>query len=176
MTTCEISELDAAAAAAAIPELAGVLIDCVEGGASVSFMWPLERKKAERFWEKVAAGVERGTTVLFAARDAHGICGTVQLQMDLPENQPHRADVSKLLVHRRARRHGIGEALMRRLEAAALREGRTLLVLDTASAEAERLYERLGWQRCGVIPGFALLPTGEPCPTTVYWKGLAPTA
>jgi ribosomal protein S18 acetylase RimI-like enzyme len=173
MNTCAIEHLDAAAAAGNVEALADVLVDCVEGGASVSFMWPFPREKAVAFWEKVAASVARGDSLLFAARDAEGICGTVQLQMALPENQPHRAEVAKLLVHRRARRHGMGEALMREIEAAAIRHGRSLLVLDTASDAADRLYRRLGWTECGVIPNFALYPDGQPCATVVFWKQVA---
>jgi GNAT superfamily N-acetyltransferase len=157
---------------AQIDELADVLIDCVEGGASVSFMHPLPRERAVAFWRHVAQGVAAGERALLVAEDARGLCGTVQLIFDLPENQPHRADLAKLLVHRRARRHGLGAALMRAAEAAARECGKTLLVLDTASGEAERLYERLGWVRVGVIPGYALLPHGGLCGTTVYYRNL----
>lgn len=158
---------------AALQGLADVLIDCVEGGASVSFMLPLSRERALDSWRGAAAGVERGSRVLLVAEDAAGIVGTVQLLIDQPENQPHRADVSKMLVHRRGRRQGLGAALMRAIEAEARRAGKTLLVLDTASADAERLYERLGWVRCGVIPGFALLPQGGLCATTIYYREIA---
>ena len=157
---------------AQIDALAGVLIDCVEGGASVSFMHPLPRDRAVAFWRRVAQGVAAGERALLVAEDARGLCGTVQLVLDQPENQPHRADLSKLLVHRRARRQGLGEALMRAAEAAARECGKTLLVLDTASGEAERLYDRLGWTRVGVIPGYALLPQGGLCDTTVYYRTL----
>jgi GNAT superfamily N-acetyltransferase len=92
---------------------------------------------------------------------------------DQPENQPHRGDLAKMLVHRRARRLGVGAALLGAAEAGARAAGKTLLVLDTASDDAERLYERGGWQRCGVIPGYALLPDGPPCATTYYFKFLA---
>ena len=142
---------------AQIDELADVLIDCVQGGASVSFMHPLTRDRAVAFWRRVAQGVAARERALLVAEDAEGLCGTVQLVFDLPENQPHRADLAKMLVHRRARRQGLGEALMRAAEATARECGKTLLVLDTASGEAERLYERLGWERVGVIPGYALL-------------------
>src|SRR4026209_1800836 len=93
--------------------LADVLIDCVEGGASVSFMHPLTRDRAMAFWRRVANGVASGERALLVAEDAQGLCGTVQLVLDQPENQPHRADLSKMLVHRRARRQGLGAALMR---------------------------------------------------------------
>jgi GNAT superfamily N-acetyltransferase len=157
---------------AQIDELADVLIDCVEDGASVSFMHPLSRDRAAAFWRRVARDVTAGERALLVAEDAHGLCGTVQLVLDQPENQPHRAELSKMLVHRRVRRQGLGAALMRAAEATALECGKTLLVLDTANPEAERLYERLGWQRVGVIPGFALLPRGGLCGTTFYYRNL----
>jgi len=153
--------------------LAEVLIDCVDGGASVSFMQPLPLGKALDFWRGVAAGVARGARALLAAEDDRGIIGTVQLILEQPENQPHRADLSKMLVHRRARRRGVGEALLRAAEVAARDCGKSLLVLDTASADAERVYVKLGWQRCGVIPGYALLPQGGLCDTTYFYKNLA---
>lgn len=153
--------------------LAEVLIDCVDGGASVSFMQPLSLERALAFWQGVGAAAARGDRVLLVAEDdAQGILGTVQLVLDQPENQPHRADLSKMLVHRRARRRGLGALLMRAAEDCAREAGKTLLVLDTASADAERLYERLGWQRCGVIPGYALLPQGGLCDTTYFYRRL----
>jgi GNAT superfamily N-acetyltransferase len=153
-----------------IDQLAGVLLDCVEGGASVSFMLPMARETASRFWQKVADGIARGERTLIVAEDAEGIGGTVQLITDMPENQPHRADVAKLLVHRRARGAGIGRRLMEAVEDAAREQGRRVLVLDTASDTAERLYERLGWQRVGVVPDYALMTDGELCATTFYYK------
>jgi GNAT superfamily N-acetyltransferase len=157
---------------AQIDELAGVLIDCVEGGASVSFMHPLPRDRAVAFWRRVAQGVGAGERALLIAEDARGVCGTVQLILDQPENQPHRADLAKMLVHRRARRQGLGAALMHAAEATARECGKTLLVLDTASDDAERLYERSGWTRVGVIPGYALLPKGGLCATKVFYRNL----
>ena len=159
---------------AQLDQLADVLIDCVEGGASVSFMHPLSRARAVAFWRRVAQGAAAGERALLVAEDAHGVCGTVQLVLEQPENQPHRAELSKMLVHRRARRHGLGAALMRAVEAIARECGKTLLVLDTASADAERLYERMGWERVGVIPGYALLPHGGLCGTTVYYRNISP--
>ncbi len=156
-----------------INALADVLIDCVEGGASVSFMLPLTRDRAAAFWERVARGVAAGERAVFVAEDDHGICGTVQLIFDLPENQPHRADLCKMLVHRRARRRGVGAALIRAAEAAAREHGKTVLVLDAVThGDAARLYERLGWVRVGDIPNFALMPDGEPCSTTYYYRHL----
>jgi len=157
---------------AQIDGLADVLIDCVEGGASVSFMHPLPRERAVAFWRRVGQGVAAGERALLIAEDARGVCGTVQLVLEQPENQPHRAELSKMLVHRRARRRGLGAALMRAAEATARECGKMLLVLDTASADAERLYERQGWVRVGVIPDFALLPRGGLCATTVYYRNL----
>src|SRR5262249_8497372 len=141
-----------------IQGLARGLLDLGEGGTSVGFMPPLSRERAVAFWRRIAEGVATGARALVIAEDAQGVCGTVQLVLDQPENQPHRADLSKMLVHRRARRRGIGAALMEAAEAAARDCGKTLLVLDTASDDAERLYERQGWVRVGVIPGYALLP------------------
>jgi GNAT superfamily N-acetyltransferase len=155
-----------------IDELASVLIDCVEGGASVSFMHPLRRDRAAAFWRRVAQGVAAGERALLVAEDAAGLCGTVQLVLEQPENQPHRADLSKMLVHRRARRQGVGMALLRAAESLALECGKTLLVLDTASDQAARLYERLGWVRLGAIPGYALWPRGGLCDTTLYYRNL----
>jgi GNAT superfamily N-acetyltransferase len=152
--------------------LARVLADCVEGGASVSFMHPLPLAKARAFWQQVAEDVARGQRALLVAEDEAGIAGTVQLQLSQPENQPHRADLAKMLVHRRARRQGVGAALLAAAEQAARDCDKTLLVLDTASPEAERLYARAGWQRCGSIPGYALLPQGGLCATTFFYREL----
>jgi GNAT superfamily N-acetyltransferase len=153
--------------------LAELLIDCVAGGASVSFMHPLAVAKALEFWRRVADRVALGEVALLAAEDVDGVVGTVQLILDQPENQPHRADLSKMLVHRRARRQGVGAALLRAAETVARDCGKSLLVLDTASNDAERLYVKLGWQRCGVIPGYALLPHGGLCDTTYFYRTLA---
>jgi GNAT superfamily N-acetyltransferase len=159
---------------AQIEELAEVLIDCVEAGASVSFMHPLSRDCAVEFWRGVAEGVAGGDRALLVAQDARGVCGTVQLVLKQPENQPHRADLAKMLVHRRARRQGLGAALMRAAETAARDCGKTLLVLDAVTGgDAARVYERLGWQRVGDIPGYALLPRGGLCSTTYYYRNLA---
>jgi GNAT superfamily N-acetyltransferase len=153
--------------------LTDVLLDCVEGGASVSFMLPLSRAKARAFWQHVADGVAAGDRALLVAADDRGtIVGTVQLVLAQPDNQPHRADVAKLLVHRSARGHGLGDALMQGVEPLALAAGKTLLVLDTASAAAEKIYARQGWQRLGSIPGYALLPQGGLCDTVVFFKAL----
>ena len=158
------------------PEIQGlsdVLIDCVEGGASVSFLLPMSRAKADAFWRTIGNSAARGERVVLAAEDDAGaIGGTVQVILAQPENQPHRGDLAKMLVHRRARRRGIGAALLAAAERTALSAGKTLLVLDTASGDAERLYLRQGWQRCGEIPNYALWPDGTPCATTIYFKFL----
>jgi GNAT superfamily N-acetyltransferase len=159
--------------AACVDALADLLIDCVEGGASVSFMAPLSRERAQGFWRGVADGVARGERVLLVAEDAEGVAGTVQLITGLPENQPHRADVAKMLVHRRARRRGIAQRLMAAVDEAARTERRTVLVLDTVTGgDAERLYERAGWQRVGTVPNYALMPDGRFCGTTFFHKQL----
>lgn len=153
--------------------LADLVIDCVAGGASVSFMNPLTRERALKFWQQVAEGVAANDRALLVAEDAAGICGTVQLVFARPENQPHRADVAKMLVHRRAQRQGLGEGLMRACEALALECGKWLLVLDTVSdSDAARLYQRLGWTRVGDIPDYALYPDGGLCSTTVFYRRL----
>jgi GNAT superfamily N-acetyltransferase len=156
-----------------IAQLSDVLIDCVEGGASVSFMLPMTAEKASSFWRRIANDVADGTRILLVAEDALGIVGTVQVVLDMPENQPHRGDIAKMLVHRRARGCGIGAALLTAGEDAAREAGRSLLVLDTVSGSAgERLYQRLGWVRVGEIPDFALWPQGGFCPTTYYYRRL----
>jgi GNAT superfamily N-acetyltransferase len=154
-----------------IQQLSDVLIDCVEGGDSIGFMLPMTRVKAEAYWHGAAESATRGERVIIVAEDADGvILGTVTVVWAGPENQPHRADVAKMQVHRRARRRGIGGMLLAEAERVAVEANRTVLVLDTASADAERLYVRQGWQLCGVIPNFALLPDGALCNTTVFYK------
>lgn len=156
-----------------IQQLSDVLIDCVEGDASVSFMRPMSRAKAEQFWRSVSASLAMGERVVLVAEDAdRTIVGTAQVIWAQPENQPHRGDIAKMFVHRRARRLGAGAALLAAAERSALHAGKTLLVLDTASPDAERLYARHGWQLCGQIPGYALMPDGEPCATKIFYKEL----
>jgi GNAT superfamily N-acetyltransferase len=158
---------------AQIEALAAVLIDCIDGGAGVSFMHPLAPAKAQAFWRRVAAGVVAGERALLVAEDDTGIVGTVQLELDQPENQPHRADLSKMLVHRRARRQGLGAALIRAAEQMARDCGKTLLVLDTVTgSDAGRLYARMGWVRVGTIPDYSLLPRGGLVGTTLFYKAL----
>jgi GNAT superfamily N-acetyltransferase len=169
-----IATLGADEARPLIPELARILIDCVEGGASVSFMLPIDRRTAEDFYEKSVEKIAEGSTILFVAYLDGELAGTVQLNPELKPNQPHRADVSKLLVHRRGRNRGVAQALMAAVEDVAKARGRTLLCLDTATGSpAEKLYEKLGWQRLGVLPSHALWPQGGLCDTTFFYKHLA---
>ena len=153
--------------------LAAVLADCVAGGASVSYMAPFSQDDARAQFASWAAEVEDGTRLLLAAFRDDEVVGTVQVVFAAPPNQPHRADVAKLLVHRSARRLGVAQRLMEHAEAEARAEGKTLLVLDTVTGDdAERLYTRLGWTRVGVIPNYALYPDGRTCDTTVFWKAV----
>jgi GNAT superfamily N-acetyltransferase len=171
----DISVLDAPVADAALEELAAVLADCVDGGASVSFMAPFSQADGLQFFRKVAGSVGSGDTVLLVARHDHRIVGTVQLGLDTPPNQPHRADVKKMLVHRSARGRGVGAALMAAVEEEARRRGRWLVVLDTVPGDnGYRLYRRAGWTESGVIPDYAMFPDGRLCDTAVFWKRLRP--
>lgn len=166
-----IRVLSPSEAAEAVPVLADILIDCVHGGASVGFQAPLARDKAEAFWRNVAAGVADGARILIVAESGARMIGTVQVIFAGPENQPHRADVSKMLVHSGARRQGLGAALLRAAEQQAKMAGRRLLVLDTQTGSgAEALYARQGWTRTGIIPGYALMPYGGLCDTTVFFR------
>ena len=178
MSGYSILRLDPPGIRARAAELADVLIDCVEGGASVSFMSGLDRRRAEGFWKDIADRAERDArAVLAAVRDSDGkIVGTVQMIPAGTDNQPHRADVAKMLVLRAERRRGLGAALMRAAEAAAIDAGKTLLTLDTASDDAERLYAALGWERVGVIPNYALNPDGSFCDTVIYFKRVSSAA
>jgi len=155
-------------------ELCGLLENCVAGGASVSFMHPLARAKSLLFWSGVAESVTRGERIVLVAEEATGtIVGSVQIVLDQPENQPHRADVSKLLVHERARRKGVARRLMRALENEARTHGKNVLVLDTATGSgAETFYLQCDWQRVGEIPRYALMPDGNVTGTTFFYKHL----
>jgi len=169
----EIRRLASTDLHAQLDALAAVLHDCVAGGASVSYMAPFSREDARNAFEGFAAEVEQGRRLLLAAFAEGELVGTVQVLLALPPNQPHRAEIAKLLVHRSVRRRGIAQLLMEAAEVEARAEGKTLLVLDTVTGDgAEYLYERLGWTRVGVIPGYALYPNGRPCDTTVFWKHL----
>lgn len=162
-----VSELDEGQ----LGDLADAVLDGVADGASFGFMDDLTRERAVAFWREVADGVARGDRALLIAEDEHGICATVQLRYAQPDNQPHRGDVAKMLVHRRARRRGLGAALMEAIVEVARAEGKTLLVLDTLTdSDADRLYTRLGWQRVGEIPDYALYPDGRLCPSTFFYR------
>jgi L-amino acid N-acyltransferase YncA len=169
-----IETLNAAATRRHLPDLAAVLVDCVTHGASVSFMKPFGQADGEAFFARVADSVAAGDTVLVAAFLGDRVIGTAQLGLDMPPNQPHRAEVKKMLVHSDGRRQGIAGSMLRRIEEEALASGRHLLILDTASEEAKRVYERGGWSRFGFVPDFALLPDGGFCDTTYYLKDLSP--
>lgn len=172
--TVRVWTVDAASLEAIRPRLCEILVDCVEHGASVGFLGPLDPADANAYWCRVERAVAEGRCVLLVAALADGaVAGTVQLDVDTMPNQPHRATVSKLLVHSAARRRGVGEALMAGVERAARDAGRWLLTLDTATADAERLYERLGWKPAGVIPQYALNPDRTLTHTAFYWKELA---
>ena len=168
----EIRRLDPAEVEQHLDALAAVLEDVVAGGASVGYMAPFAHEDARAAFEGFAAEVGSGRRLLFAAFADGVVVGTVQVILGAPPNQPHRGEITKLLVHRSARRRGVARLLMERAEAEAREEGKTLLVLDTADDTAERLYARLGWTLVGVIPGFALFPDGRPCATTVFYKTL----
>jgi GNAT superfamily N-acetyltransferase len=169
----EIRRLGAVEARRELDGLAAVLVDCVEGGASVSYMAPFSHEQARAAFEAVAAEIERGRRLVLAAFAEGELVGTVQVVLAMPPNQPHRAEIAKLLVHRAARRRGVAEQLMARAEAEARAEGKTLLVLDAVTGDdASRLYARLGWTTVGVVPNFALYPDGRPCDTTYFWKAI----
>lgn len=169
----EIRRLDATEVHAQLDGLARVLADCVAGGASVSYMAPFSHVDARDAFAGFASEVEQGHRLVLAAIADGDVVGTMQVILELPPNQPHRGEIAKLLVHRSARGRGVARELMEHAEAEARAEGKTLLVLDTVTGEAaESLYERLGWTRVGVIPGYALYPDGRPCDTTVFWKSL----
>ncbi|MGV2108908.1 N-acetyltransferase family protein [Agrobacterium vitis] len=166
--------LNASDAREAIPDLCEILSDCVNGGASVGFMLPFDPETARPFWEGVANAVEAGDSLLLVAEHQGTVVGTVQIGLKQPPNQPHRADLKKLLVHRSARGLGLSRLLMAEAERQAARASKTLLVLDTATGEqAEAIYEKLGWTRAGVVPDYALFPDGRFCDTTIFYKRIA---
>lgn len=168
-----IRRLNADETLGAAPALGAVLKNCVDGGASVSFMADLTPGEAAAFWERAAtAQVGDGRAVL-VVEDDDGLFGVVQVIPAGAPNQPHRGDVAKMLVHRRGRRRGAAQAQLAAAEDAARDMGLSLLVLDTVTdGDAERLYARCGWTRVGVIPNFALMPDGTPCATTYFYKDI----
>jgi GNAT superfamily N-acetyltransferase len=170
-----VRSLDAPECEALTPQLSEILIDAIDSGASVSFLGPLSRPDADSFWLIVADGIANGERLLFGAFDGEALVGTAQLALDTPPNQPHRADVAKVLVHRRARKRGVGRQLMAALESEALTRGKTLLTLDALTgSDAERLYLACGYVRVGTIPDYALLPRGGgAAATTIFYKRLS---
>jgi GNAT superfamily N-acetyltransferase len=169
----EIRHLNADQARASLNALGAVLADCVAGGASVSFMAPFSINDGVQFFEKLLSEIERGDRILLAAYVGPELVGAVQVFLATPPNQPHRGDIAKLLVRQSARGQGIAARLMQSAEEHALAAGKSLLVLDTVTGGvAERLYERLGWTRVGVIPNYALFPDGRWCDTTIFYKSL----
>jgi GNAT superfamily N-acetyltransferase len=158
-----------------IAYLSSVLMDCVENGASVGFMSGISTRQANEFFENVAESVRRDERILVTAFLDQALVGTVQVITSMPENQPHRAEIAKLLVTKSARCQGVGTMLMRHAEELSRLAGKTLLVLDTATgSDAERLYLRLGWTIAGMIPKYSRLPNGQLCATTILWKELSP--
>lgn len=169
----EIRALGAAEVRPQLDALADVLADCVAGGASIGYLDPFSHQEARRAFEAFAAEVEAGRRLLLAAFVDGDLVGTVQVVVALPQNQPHRAEITRLLVRRSARGRGIAQLLMERAEVEARAAGKTLLVLDAVTGgDAARLYARMGWTTVGVIPGYALYPDGRPCDTTVFWKAI----
>jgi GNAT superfamily N-acetyltransferase len=163
--------LSAGEVRASVEPLGEILVDAVAGGASVNFMDGFTRAEAAAFWIKIAGEVDRGARAVFVAGEFDG---TAQLILDMPPNQPHRAELAKMLVHRRARRRGLARALFEAAEREALRRGRTLLTFDTIAGDAgEHLYLACGCVKVGEIPGYALMPDGTPAATSVFYKRLA---
>ena len=169
----EIRRLNGAEARQHLAELADVLVDCVAGGASVNFMAGFSQSEAEAFFGKVVDGVESGERIVLAAFLDSRLVGTVQIVPAPQPNQPYRADIAKLLVHRCARGRGIAALLMHRVEEISVAMGRTLLMLDTTKGgTAERLYTRLGWTELGVVPDHCTMPDGSASDTTFFYKHL----
>ena len=167
----DVRRLSPAEAREQLDALAAVLADCVAGGASVGYLEPFSPADARAVYEVYVRDAEEGRRVILGAFLDGNLVGTAQLVLAVPPNQPHRAEVARVLVHRSARRRGIAQRLMEQLEHEARAEGRTLLVLDAVTdGDAARLYERIGWTTVGVIPNYALYPDGRFCDTTVFWK------
>jgi GNAT superfamily N-acetyltransferase len=165
--------LDPAADAGLLPALAAMMVEAVAGGASIGFMAGFTQAQARDWWEGRLAAAARGEMMIPVALDDQGVAGTVTLVPATMPNQLHRADVAKMMVAARVQRLGVGAALLRAVEALALAQGRTTLVLDTISGStAARLYERGGWEKVGDIPAYALMPDGAMAPTTYYTKRL----
>jgi GNAT superfamily N-acetyltransferase len=171
----EVRRLSPTEAREQLDALAGVLADCVAGGASVGYLDPFSHADARAVYDAYLRDAEQGRRIILGAFLDGNLVGTAQLVLAVPPNQPHRAEVARVLVHRSARRRGIAQRLMEQLEQEARAEGKTLLVLDAVTGgDAARLYDHLGWITVGVIPDYALYPDGRFCDTTVFWKALEP--
>lgn len=156
-------------------QLTATLVEVVEAGGSVSFMAPLAPATAHAFWEQALTAAGRGQRVVLGAWDGEVLAGTVTLLIDCPPNQPHRAEIAKLMTRTAYRGRGIAARLMAEAEALAVRLGKTLLVLDTATdGGAALLYEGRGYTLAGTIPDFALKPHGGLTGTELYWKRIGP--
>jgi len=157
-----------------ITALADLLIETVANRGSIGFMHPVSPAKAVAFWGAALAAAERGQRVVLGAFEERVLVGTVSLLLDCPENQPHRGEIAKMMTALRYRGQGVATALLAAAERIAVDRGRTLLTLDTAEQEgAAGLYEKMGYQRTGLIPDFALMPYGGLTGTIVYWKRIA---
>lgn len=168
-----IRRIEATGLAARLDDLVDILVACVRGGASVNFMLPFEPQEARQFWNGLRPRLEAGSLVLLGAEQDGRIVGTVQLQLAPQPNQTHRADLAKMLVHPDGRGRGLATALIAAIEAEALRQGRTLITLDTLSGTtADRLYRRLGYVAAGAIPDYARLPEGPLAETVLFYKHL----
>jgi ribosomal protein S18 acetylase RimI-like enzyme len=172
-----VSRLDLRELHARVDELADLLVDTVDGGASVGFLAPLDRAEALAWWKERAAGVAAGQLAVWAAHDGDRVAGTVGLAFPDKPNSRHRAELVKLMVHRDARGRGLGRRLLTIAEEAATAAGITLLHLDTETdSPAEHLYRAAGWTRIGAIPDYAAAPDGVLRPTSIYFKNLRPDA
>jgi len=172
VTLCQLEPSDLRAQ---LTDFSGLLVSCVEAGASIGFMAPFILEQARVFWTGIAGKVEAGDRLIWSARDEETgeLLGTVQLIVGLPDNQPHRGDVAKLMVSPSARRRGVARLLMQALEAEARRRGLRTLVLDTVTGSpADSLYRQLGWIEVGPVPDYALFPDGTPCSTTFFYRSL----
>ena len=158
-----------------LADFSQLLTACVQAWASIGFMAPFGLEKAEAFWAGIADKVGAGDRLIWTARDEStgALLGTVQLIIGLPDNQPHRGDVAKLMVSPKARRRGVARQLMLALEDEARARGLRTLVLDTVTGSpADALYRQLGWIEVGPVPDYALFPDGTPCSTTFFYRAL----
>jgi ribosomal protein S18 acetylase RimI-like enzyme len=157
--------------------LSEIMIEVVANGGSVSFMHPLARETADAFWDDALASAARGERIVLGAWDGEVLAGTVTLLLNCPPNQPHRAEIAKMMTRLSHRGRGVATALMHAAESRAVERGRTLLVLDTATEEgASGLYEKLGFVLAGTIPDYALKPHGGLTGTNIYWKRIGGSA